>query len=70
MKLKNVFSSPKAEAVGVDVSQLQLDGESLLPYVLKANSKKSNGIMSSSRTFFHHCNSEIFAVRLVVLVKW
>jgi hypothetical protein len=53
----------------VDVTHLQLDGESLLPYVLKDNSKKSNNsdsIMSNSRTFFHHCNSEIFAVRLVV----
>jgi hypothetical protein len=58
--LKNVFSWPKAEVAGVDVSQLRLDGESLLPYVLKDNSKRSNG---SSRTFFHHCNSEIFAVR-------
>jgi hypothetical protein len=55
------------------VSHLGLDGESLLPYVLKDNSKRSNGsdsIMSNSRTFFHHCNSEIFAVRLVVLVKY
>jgi hypothetical protein len=57
---------PEAEAAGVDVSQLRLDGESLLPYVLKANSKKSNG---STRTFFHHCNSEIFAVRLSVSMK-
>jgi hypothetical protein len=57
----------------VDVTYLGLDGESLLPYVLKDNSKKSNvsdNIVSNSRTFFHHCNSEIFAVRLIVLVKY
>ncbi len=51
----------------MDVTQLRLDGESLLPYVLKDNSKRSNG---SSRTFFHHCNSEIFAVRLVMSMKY
>ena len=44
---------------GVDVTHLRLDGVSLLPY-LEVNNKSS---LTEGRTLFHHCNSEIFAIR-------
>jgi hypothetical protein len=46
-----------AEVAGVDVSQLKLDGQSMLPYLLNTSSS------ADGRTLFHHCNKDIFAIR-------